>query len=184
MDTRDQSGAPHVEQPGSQWTVDGIADALRQGRVRGVRMWPSAPSDDVFREGAQRAGWRCLTLDTENIVSKAGYIAACGEQLPLPDYLGHNWDALEEALGDEGVAAENAGAEGLMVCWRNWSAFAIAEPAAFQVALAIWRSVAADWRERLDGAGVVLAVDDPHVTADLPESVAEEITGISRVRGN
>lgn len=177
---------PGSQQPpvpaGEPWDAEAVAEALRQGRVRGVRLWPSAPTDAVFSAGAEQAAWRCLSLDTEGVTSKAEYIAACGVQIPLPDYLGHNWDALEEALGDLGVDAASAKAAGLVVVWRNWSAFAAAEPAAFQVALAIWRSVAADWRERLDGAGVVLAMDSRDVTARLPASIAAEITGISRIR--
>lgn len=184
MNSREPSEQQPPSQTGAAWNAEAVAEALRQGRVRGVRLWPSSPDDRVFSAGAEQAGWQCLSLDTEGVASKAEFIAACAAQIPLPDYLGHNWDALEEALGDQGVDAAGAGRAGLMVVWRNWATFAAAEPAAFQVALAIWRSVAADWRERLDGAGVVLALDSPDITTTLPESIADEITGISRLRRN
>lgn len=182
MDDHGTSSQHPTSATGPAWDAEAVAGALREGRVRGVRMWPSAPADAVFLAGAEQAGWRCLTLDTEGVAAKADYIAACRDQIPLPDYLGRNWDALEEALGDLGVDAAGAGVTGVLVVWRNWSEFATAEPANFQVALAIWRSVASDWRERLAGAGVVLAVDTSDVASRLPENVADEITGISRVR--
>lgn len=184
MVSDEPAGEQTVAAVPKQWDADGVATALRGGRVRGVRLWPTAPSDAVFAEGAAQAGWRCLLLNTAGVRSKADYIAACGQQLPLPEYLGRNWDALEESLGDQGVDTAGAAEDGLLVVWRNWQEFATAEPADFQVALAIWRSVASDWRERLNGAAVVLAGDAAEVLAQLPESVADEITGISRIRGN
>lgn len=182
MDSREPNNAPTPAATPAQWDAEGVAAALQGGRVRGVRLWPSAPDPTVFADGAAQASWRYVNLDTDGVATKADYIAACAEQIPLPDYLGRNWDALEEALGDQGVDAANSAAAGLLVVWRNWTEFATAEPASFQVALAIWRSVASDWRERLEGAAVVLAVDSVEVTAVLPESIVDEITGISRVR--
>lgn len=182
MDGRDQSMTPVSSSSEAVWDAKAVTTALREGRVRGVRMWLSAPTQEAVTDGSAQAGWHCVNLDTAGVSAKADYIAACAAQIPLPDYLGRNWDALEESLGDLGVDAARAGATGLLVVWRNWTGFATAEPANFQVALAIWRSVASDWRERLEGAGVVLAVETSEVPSALPESVADEITGISRVR--
>lgn len=175
------SAAPSAS---AAWDASAVAAALSEGRVRGVRVWLSTPPAEVIANGAAQAGWRSVNLDTSGVRAKADYIAACADQIPLPDYLGRNWDALEESLGDLGVDSQVKGDSGLLVVWRNWVEFAGAEPANFQVALAIWRSVSGDWRERLEGGAVVLAVDSLEVPAALPESVADEITGISRVRGN
>ena len=165
------------------WTADGVAEMLASGKVRGVRLWPLMPAQAVVETGAERLSWQCLTLDTADVAAKADYLSACAEQLPLPDYMGRNWDALEEALGDLGVTAATSGAAGLTVVWSNWTTFAAADPAAFQVALAVWRSVVADWRERLDGAAVILRMTSAHIDESaLSESIVDELTGISRVR--
>lgn len=181
MEGRETGGWQHRAPAEEAPDAAAVTTAIDEGRVRGVRLWQSAPGDAVFEAGAQQAGWRCVPIDTEGVLTKADYIGACAAQIPLPDYLGRNWDALEEALGDMGVDASGAGASGLMVIWRNWTEFAAAEPSSFQVALAIWRSVAADWRERLEGTGVILALDSKDLPAGLPESVVDEVTGISRV---
>ncbi len=43
----------------------------------------------------------CVVLPA-NLESKADLFAFLQHVLPLPDYFGHNWDALEECLGDLG----------------------------------------------------------------------------------
>lgn len=177
-----QSSPAQSDPAQSDWDSQAVATALRECKVRGVRLWLSAPEAEVLTDGCAKAGWRCIELDTSGVSAKRDYIATCADQVPLPAYLGRNWDALEESLGDLGVDAANNGDNGLLVVWRNWAGFAAAEPGSFQVALAIWRSVSSDWRERLDGAAVVLAVDTSQVPSPLPESVTDEITGISRVR--
>ena len=165
------------------WQPEDVAGALTSARVRGVRLWPTTPQATVIAEGASLADWQFAELDTSGVTDKAGYIQACADQLRLPDYLGHNWDALEEALGDLGVAAAKSSQQGVLILWQNWKGLATADPAAFQVALAVWRSVVADWRERLPGAAVALGLQEPQIApAGLPESIIEELTGMSRVR--
>lgn len=41
-----------------------------------------------------------LVLDGTNIANKGQFLSAIGNLLKFPDYYGHNWDALDECLGD------------------------------------------------------------------------------------
>lgn len=41
-----------------------------------------------------------LILDGSNTVDKASFLAQINDLLKFPDYFGHNWDALDECLGD------------------------------------------------------------------------------------
>lgn len=41
-----------------------------------------------------------LLWDGSSAVDKASFLAQISELLKFPDYFGHNWDALDECLGD------------------------------------------------------------------------------------
>ncbi len=63
----------------------------------------SSPADPFVYTDAPLA-WlpedvRVVTLSPD-LASKAELLAALQRELPLPDYFGHNWDALDECLGD------------------------------------------------------------------------------------
>lgn len=169
----------------SAWDAQSVAAALTSGRIRGVRLWPATPDASALAEGAAEAGWQYAVVDSAGATDKAGYLNACAEQLSLPNYMGRNWDALEESLGDLGVAAATSGKQGLIVVWRHWAELAGADPTAFQVALAVWRSVVADWRARMPGAAVALSMTTEHIDdSDLSESVIDELYGMSRVHSS
>jgi RNAse (barnase) inhibitor barstar len=48
---------------------------------------------------AARPG-ECLIAVPARIETKADLLDFLAREFPLPDYFGHNWDALEECLGD------------------------------------------------------------------------------------
>jgi len=41
-----------------------------------------------------------LVLDGTNITNKQQFLSSIGTLLKFPDYYGHNWDALDECLGN------------------------------------------------------------------------------------
>jgi RNAse (barnase) inhibitor barstar len=70
---------------------------------------------------------RVVRLDGSRIDSKDGLLTAVATALAFPHYFGHNWDALDECLGDI--------EEPTVVEWVEASSFARADPASYEVAL-------------------------------------------------
>lgn len=152
---------PHDSSDVRDWTVQSLEQALAAGSVRGVRVWSPAPNIGQLTEAAQRADWRCAPLDTSGCVTKVDVISRCQESLGLPDYLGRNWDALEEVLGD----IDPRPRDGMLVVWSGWADFADADPNGFAVLLSIWRSAAHAWAQVVTGSAVTLVKPQAGLTA-------------------
>lgn len=142
----------------SGWTQQALMDRLEAGRVRGVRVWSPAPEDGVLDAATAAADWQ-VTHVHQRRADKSGIIAACAAAFPLPSYLGHNWDALEEALGDHVCSGA-----GMVAVWHGWADFAVADPGGFAVMLDIWRSAARAWAQQVPGAAVTLIKPSPMTT--------------------
>ncbi|MDQ1250541.1 MAG: hypothetical protein QG597_4920 [Actinomycetota bacterium] len=151
--THDGLSVPGTDQGrAGGWSAESLVATFRTGQVRGVRVWSPAPSVVDVVTAAEAADWRCVVLDTAGIVTKRDVIAAFGRAFPLPSYLGHNWDALEEALGD----VEPGPHAGIVVVWTGWMDYAAADPDGFAVLLAICRAAAREWSRHVVGSAVTL----------------------------
>lgn len=53
-----------------------------------------------LRSAAKGAGLHAVTLDLDGCRDKQDLLCRIAVALEFPDYFGHNWDALEECLGD------------------------------------------------------------------------------------
>ncbi len=93
---------------------------------------------------ARTTGWRFFHLDGRRIESKAGLLAACSEAMHFPATFGHNWDALEDSLRDLSWAPARCG---YLLLYDGAGRLAAAAPEDFAVAIDIFRSAAAYWRE-------------------------------------
>lgn len=148
-----------------------LVGMLRSGAVRGVRVWAGAPPAPAVEAAAADAGWRCATVNTMDRPTKDGLLARTGEALEFGSYYGRNFDAMEECLGDVEVGA------GLLVQWRGWEAFAVAQPEQFATAVDIFRSAVKGWRSGGGRAAVVLASDGP-----IDDTAAAAVTEVRRLR--
>ncbi len=64
-------------------------------------------------EAGHRAGWHVVHL--EGGVDRGEFLATCADAFALPEWFGHNWDALADALSD--VQHE----PGTLVLWSHAS---------------------------------------------------------------
>ena len=96
--------------------------------VRTVRRNATAVAEDAEREGASVAVLGPVT-------GKAELLAALGRALEFPGWVGRNWDALADALGD--MSWLPAGPK--VVVWTGVEALRSAEPAAYRTALEVLR---------------------------------------------
>lgn len=72
-----------------------LARALADGRSGAPRL--QLDPRTAAAEGA-RAGWHVVRLDA--LGDRAAFLAECARAFALPDWFGHNWDALADALSD------------------------------------------------------------------------------------
>lgn len=142
-----------------------IATLISSPPRPGVYRWLAAAApDEVCRAGSE-AGWHCYVLDARTVRDKGSFLDACARAFGFPDWFGHNWDALEEALTD--LADSAAGAPASIILYEGWAAFASAEPEQWRTALSILRATVERWRERSAPLYVLLRGDGP--AEDVPE---------------
>ncbi|GAA3782113.1 hypothetical protein GCM10022403_015820 [Streptomyces coacervatus] len=84
-----------------------------------------------------------VTLDLDGVTDKAGLMDRCARDLRLPDYFGHNWDALADVLSDPGVWPEGADEKGLLVVVRNWRSYAEERPDEWETAIDVFSHASA-----------------------------------------
>jgi RNAse (barnase) inhibitor barstar len=84
---------------------------------------------------------RVVRLDGLRIESKGDLLAAIATALDFPEYFGHNWDALDECLGEV--------TEPTVVEWVDASRFADADPTGYETALRCFADTSAPVELRL-----------------------------------
>ena len=94
-----------------------------------------------LRAAAKGAGIAWFDLDLAGVAGREAFLKRCAVVLPLPDYFGHNWDALHECLLDLAMA----GTPGAVVHWRRGTDLARRAPDAAKTALEILRDAATYW---------------------------------------
>lgn len=109
--------------------MSGLQALLSAGAPGGLHRWPrEVPVASAERE-ATEAGWQVVRLSTSEVPDKRGFLSEISRALSLPDYFGHNWDALEECLQDLAAPA------GILVLWEGWAELARVDPDTFEIAL-------------------------------------------------
>ncbi|MBI3041612.1 MAG: barstar family protein [Betaproteobacteria bacterium] len=128
---------------------------LRSGRA-GVYAAPRLVGP--LRAAARRAGIAWHDLDLAGVADDEGFFRRCAAVFALPDYFGHNRDALHECLLDRA----GDGTPGAVVHWRRGEELARRSPAAVTAALEILREAAIYWGS--SGRVFLVVVDRDSVT--------------------
>lgn len=89
---------------------------------------------------------RTVELRLDGVADKAGFLDRCARDLDLPEWFGHNWDALADVLTD----LTWWGGQPLEYLLRihGWSAFRRAAPDAAAVAAGILSDAESYWAAR------------------------------------
>jgi hypothetical protein len=131
--------------------------ASKISKLRGVRRADGSVED--YEAAADKLEWRCIVVDGTDVEDKDAFLESCDEAFELPEWFGMNWDALDECLSD----LDHEGAEGVLVVWSGWGAFAEASPKDFAVALDVLTGAVRTWtREGVHG-GMVMLGEGPEV---------------------
>ena len=78
--------------------MSGLARLLAGHTDPGVYHWTSAADARTVEHAAEHAGWRFVTLDTWQVEDKSAFLDVCEEAFAFPEWVGHNFDALADAL--------------------------------------------------------------------------------------
>ena len=109
------------------------------GRTPGVYRLPSGEPVAALAGRLVEAGWAAPIIDGYAAADRAAFLRACADALRLPEWFGHNWDALHDCLIDlswlTGV--------GRVVFWEGAATLADADPSSWRTACEVFASAAA-----------------------------------------
>ena len=111
--------------------MSGLARLLAGHTDPGVYHWTSAADARTVEHAAEHAGWRFVALDTWQVEDKSAFLDVCQEAFAFPEWFGHNFDALADALSD----VRGPDGAGVVVLWEGWGPLARANRRVFDVAL-------------------------------------------------
>lgn len=66
----------------------------------GVHRWETRVDTSALVEALRQAGWAVRVVDLGSAVDKTAILESFARALDLPGWVGHNWDALDDALRD------------------------------------------------------------------------------------
>lgn len=118
-----------------------LTERLRDAALAGVRsaqptMFPR------IRDAAGRAGLSVIEVDFGGLSDKAGLLAELARAFALPDWFGHNWDALQDCLCDLSWKEAN----GYVVLLRGGKGLQTQAMPDFAMALDVLASTSDHWR--------------------------------------
>jgi len=122
----------------------GAADLRSLEPPSGLCELRSRLSSEELRRSLEAQGVRCFVLDLRGVPDKAALLEAWAESVDAPDWVGRNWDALDEVMRDLSWAR----AERYVVIVTGAGELASADPKAWQTALDILRTAVEEWRTR------------------------------------
>jgi RNAse (barnase) inhibitor barstar len=99
-----------------------------------VYQWRSSADVEDVAHAVDHAGWRFVSLDTWRVDDKRAFLQACRESFDFPDWVGHNFDALADALSD----VRGPAGRGVLVLWDGWSPLARADRRVFEMAVRVF----------------------------------------------
>jgi hypothetical protein len=101
-------------------------------------------ADDVA-EAASGHGWVPMVADLGGVADKPTLLARLGAAGRFPGWVGPNWDALDDALGDLSWLGP---ADGWLLVLVGWDRFVAADPADAELVDAILADAATAWADR------------------------------------
>lgn len=97
-----------------------------------------------LHDAAHDVGLLCIRVDLAGCRDKPALMRAFAAALAFPGDVGHNWDALADALGD----LDWLPAEGYVLGLQNAQELRTADPADYATLISVLEGACEDWRER------------------------------------
>ena len=117
-----------------------LGDVARGRAPGGIRRYRGELSPATLVAATLRAGGRAAVIDCSAARSRDDLIAAFAEALRWPAWVGRNWDAFEEAVGDSAVSDRRP----LLLVLLGSDEYARRDDAGWRTVLSILRSTIQD----------------------------------------
>ncbi|MFA7270814.1 MAG: barstar family protein [Sterolibacterium sp.] len=115
---------------------------LREIARAGVYHTPQQGMGDLLA-AAEASGFSICRIDLAPVRDKAALFECLATALELPDWFGHNWDALTDCLGDLSWLP----AVGYLILLEHCDGFHTRHSADFATALQVFTAAADAWRD-------------------------------------
>lgn len=116
---------------------------------------------DPLRAAARDLGFHCVDIDLTGCDDKPELMRRFAAAFELPQWFGHNWDALADCLGD----LEWLPAEGYVLSLRNPQHLRGADAADYATLVAVLEGASEEWREQGRPFWAFLALPDDQFDA-------------------
>ena len=123
--------------------ADRFQALLRDISRAGVYHLPLAGPEEIVA-AAQDCGYAVFRVDLATVAAKAGLLAALARDMELPEWFGHNWDALADCLADLSWRP----AEGYLVLLEHSDPLRAHGEADFVAALQLFAQATEEWRQQ------------------------------------
>ena len=118
----------------------------------------------AYADAAGLLGFASAVIDFDGCRDKADALCRFARELRLPEWFGHNWDALADCLADLSWMP----ADGYLLMLANTEGWQQADPESFDLAIEVLGQAAEGWiGERVPFWALVL-VDDPFAATPGP----------------
>jgi hypothetical protein len=101
---------------GGEWPAV-LGEPLTADLPANVHRLRSRSATSALLPGLRRAGWSTAVVDLVGATDKTAIVSAFARGLGFPPWVGHNWDALDDALRD--LSWWPAGSRGRVVVVRG-----------------------------------------------------------------
>jgi len=116
---------------------------LRDLSRAGVYHLPLAGPEEIV-VAAQDCDYAVFRVDLSAVADKTGLLAALARDMALPEWFGHNWDALADCLADLSWRP----AEGYLVLLEHSDLLRARAEADFVASVQLFAAAAEEWREQ------------------------------------
>lgn len=140
-----------------------LSTLIKTGKGGVYRCHASVP-DKAF-DAAVQIGVRVEKIGLQGVRDKNAFLKTAAKSLRLPDYFGHNWDALYDCL----IELEHDKGEGILVLLREASGFARTDQEEFAAAIDTLQDAAEFWDEDGKMLLVIVELEAPVLAPELPE---------------
>ena len=118
-------------------------ESLFEANRGGVYFVPGNLAPKAAQQAAKAAGFAFFHIEGKSIARKEQLLNAVATAMRLPKHFGHNWDALEESLGD----LDLPDADGVVILYDHIDGLLEAHPDQFETLVEICRDAVTSWKE-------------------------------------
>ncbi len=129
-----------------------LSEVLKDPQASGVYLLQEADPAETLKELANERGLAFFHIEGQHINDEDQFLKQAALILSFPAYFGNNWDAFADCLADMSWHE----ADGFVILYDHFDAFAKHSPSEFETAMDIFKESAEFWRNQSKALLVLL----------------------------